>query len=198
MAHTNGIIASHAINSHSLNPILWNLRYLAQRHCTKLVAKFIVSGCTYVELDGLMYRWNNIYLQENKNIFISEFLFTVPIKNWKLSTLAQNMSATTSKSSRPIICTEVHYKRWEKVTWSYVLLSVAKVTIFVTAWIVTALSSCSWLCDFGKNLCWLCGFYSIECSIYTTVAQNWWETDWHWKWDCCFAWQICSFRVGQL
>ena len=88
--------------------------------------------------------------------------------------------------------------RGERKSRSYVLLSVAKVTIFVTAWIVTALSSCSWLCDLGKNLCWLCGFYSIECSIYTTVAQNWWETDWHWKWDCCSAWQICSFRAGQL
>ena len=29
-----------------------------------------------------------------------------------------------------------------------------------------------------------------------TVIQ--WETDWDCKWDCCSAWQICSFRLGQL
>ena len=26
----------------------------------------------------------------------------------------------------------------------------------------------------------------------------WWKTVWDCKWDCCFAWQICSFRVGRL
>ena len=57
------------------------------------LAKFVVSGYIYMELDGLMYKWKDIYSQENKNIFISEFLFALPIKNWKLST-------TTSQSSR--------------------------------------------------------------------------------------------------